>query len=582
MITGTDWEPAVAPRPSPSSSHSEASRSPVEPATLSPHAQTGVLRKDSTSSTTARRVDFAFPTPAPAPTPAGSAGLKADVKTSPSAYRPSQAQRIKELTDVQVNTTTTTSSSSNNSTSNTGVKRSRAAAPAGTILLKMMDCLVSLHNGSHHLYTRMHLMPLISFLSSAAVSDLLFDRPDPVPSIPGLPGSKRRSSRVSRRELEHMLDLSTKNVVLAVRYYQPLTAQSPSSACIPTTTSSSARPVLSSASYPAAAMTPSAVAIVYPASPSTIDSEDSPATVTGASVDPTSDLLDLVSEKNKASDLTGKRGVGESQRGKGKVGEDVGGLKDDHSPLIDSIRIPKKDTVRLPVLPVQRIILSTEDLVLSFGRAGRRRRRVLGRWRDCKPGDRTSSDIPLVRLSVAGYETNNAPKESAVRSDDDRILKCKSNRTDDSVTGRSAEVGGGRTEKKEEELGLEFRVSTSLLPLRCYLDAHFVQFLRDLGKLYEGVQGDQAGVKDSYSGEKGMQQQTQKQREKERASRGAGKEKEKGVGKGDDATDVIAAGPYFQHVWIAPIMLKIDYEPGTQPCHALPCLTLPCNTVLYQ
>jgi hypothetical protein len=491
---------------------------------------------------------------------------------------------------VQVNnTTTTTSSSSNSSSSNAGVKRSRAAAPAGMILLKIINCLVSLDKDIHHLLTCMHLMPLISFLSSAAVSDLLFDRPDPVPSIPGLPGSKRRSSRVSRRELEHMLDLSTKNVVLAVRYYQPLTAQSPSSACIPTTASSSARPVLSSASYPVAAMTPPAVAIVYPASPSTIDSEDSPATVTGATADPTSDSLDVAVEKNKASDLTGNRGVRESQGGGGGgVGEDVGGLKDDHSPLIDSIRIPKKDTVRPPVLPVQRIILSTEDLVLSFGRAGRRRRRVLGRWRDCKPGDRTSSDIPLVRLSVAGYETNNAPKESAVRSDDDHILKSKSNHTDDSVTGRTAGIGRERTEKKEEELGLEFRVSTSLLPLRCYLDAHFVQFLKDLGKLYEGVQGDQTGVKDCYSGEKGKQQQaqqhTQKQREreKERASRSAGKEKEKGVGKSDDATDVITAGPYFQHVWIAPIMLKIDYEPGTQPCHALPCHALPCNAILYQ
>jgi hypothetical protein len=417
---------------------------------------------------------------------------------------------------------------------------------------------------------------LLYSLSSTAVSDLLFDRPDPVPSIPGLPGSKRRSSRVSRRELEHMLDLSTKNVVLAVRYYQPLTAQSPSSDCIPTKASSSTRPVLSSASYPAAAMTPPAVAIVYPASPSTIDSEDSPAI--GASADPTSDLLDAALEKNIASDLTGNRGERGSQGG-GRGEENVGGLKDDHSPLIDSIRIPKKDTLRPPVLPVQRIILSTEDLVLSFGRAGRRRRRVLGRWRDCKPGDRTSSDIPLVRLSVAGYETNNAPKESTQRSDDDRILKSKSKHTDDSVTGRSAGIGGERTEKKEEELGLEFRVSTSLLPLRCYLDAHFVQFLRDLGKLYEGVQGDQAGVIDSYSGEKGKQ--AQKQREKERASRGAGKEKEKGVSKGDDATDVITAGPYFQHVWIAPIMLKIDYEPGTLPCRVLPCLTLPCLVMLY-
>lgn len=147
MITGTDWEPAIAPRPSPSSAHSEASRAPVEPASLSPHAQTGVLRKDSTSTTaTARRVDFAFPTQVPptAPTGTGSAGLRGDLKTSPAAYRPSQAQRIKELTDVQVTTTNTTTSSSSSSSSNTSVKRSRAAAPTGTMLLRMIIYLSSL------------------------------------------------------------------------------------------------------------------------------------------------------------------------------------------------------------------------------------------------------------------------------------------------------------------------------------------------------------------------------------------------------------------------------------------------------
>lgn len=202
--------------------------------------------------------------------------------------------------------------------------------------------------------------------TSAAVSDLLFDRPDPVPSVPGLPGSKRRSSRVSRRELEHMLDLSTKNVVLAVRYYQPLTDPTPSSAGTPSTASPSMRPVLPST----AAMTPPAVAIVYPVSPSTVDSEDTSAAAVNA--DATPSALHAQVEKNKALDLTGSRGQRE--------GEDVGGRSDDFSPLKDdSSRSPKKETLRPPVLPVQRVILSTEDLVLSFGRAGRRRRRVLGR-----------------------------------------------------------------------------------------------------------------------------------------------------------------------------------------------------------
>ena len=183
---------------------------------------------------------------------------------------------------------------------------------------------------------------------------------------------------MSRRELEHMLDLSTKNVVLAVRYYQPLSAPLSSSACSPRTASSSACPVPSSASYPTAAMSPPAVAFVYPASPSTTTSEGN--TASGVSADPTTDSLHVDVEKNKASDFTGNRGEGEGQGLRKGDREDAGGRTDDFSPLKDDLnRSPKKDTARPPVLPVQRIILSTEDLVLSFGRAGRRRRRVLGR-----------------------------------------------------------------------------------------------------------------------------------------------------------------------------------------------------------
>ena len=163
-----------------------------------------------------------------------------------------------------------------------------------------------------------------------------------------------------------MLDLSTKNVVLAVRYYQPLTDPTPFSACAPSTASSSVHPVLPST----AAMTPPAVAIVYPVSPSTVDTEDTSAATVNA--DSTPSPLHVQVEKMKALDSAGSRGMRE--------GEDVGGRSDDFSPLKDdSSRSPKKETLRPPVLPVQRIILSTEDLVLSFGRAGRRRRRVLGR-----------------------------------------------------------------------------------------------------------------------------------------------------------------------------------------------------------
>ena len=188
-----------------------------------------------------------------------------------------------------------------------------------------------------------------------------------------------------------------------------------------------------------------------------------------------------------------------------------------------------------------------------------------------------------MRLSVAGYKTNNnnAPRENTLRSDgdDDRVMTGNSKgkgkkdgalytAVRDSSADRIDTIKGGKTETKEEELGLEFRVSTSLLPLRCYLDAHFVHFLRDLGKLYEGlsVQGDKdkQEVKESISGEKGKR-----------------KEKEKEKSKGDDTSDSsLSLGPYFQHVWIAPIMLKIDYEPGRLRCRAFPCIVLSCLAFL--
>ena len=125
-------------------------------------------------------------------------------------------------------------------------------------------------------------------------------------------------------------------------------------------------------------MSPPAVAIVYPATSTTTDNEDNFGHDEEVNAEPTLDSLHIVVEKNKVLDLTGNRVVGEGQS-QGE-GEDLRGLKGDFSPLKDdSSRSPKKEPVRPPILPVQRIILSAEDLVLSFGRAGRRRRRVLGR-----------------------------------------------------------------------------------------------------------------------------------------------------------------------------------------------------------
>lgn len=224
-------------------------------------------------------------------------------------------------------------------------------------------------NIAHHYFTA-HLTLLSALIPVRAVGDLLFERPDPTPITPGLQGSKRREGRVSRRELEHMLDLSAKNVVVAVRLYAP-----PAAADAPPLTASSAPP----SPTPLSATSPVAVDSDSPVPPALV--------VTNAETKGEKEVETAVPPSLSSADLGSPLSEHEGTAHTARLTVDTDSIKQKgsadkvESPTRkgDEVPSPKEPVLRTPVLPVQRIILSTEDLVLSFGRAGRRRRRVLGR-----------------------------------------------------------------------------------------------------------------------------------------------------------------------------------------------------------
>jgi hypothetical protein len=216
-----------------------------------------------------------------------------------------------------------------------------------------------------------------------AVGDLLFERPDPTPITPGPQGSKRRDGRVSRRELEHMLDLSAKNVVVAVRLYAPSVAASlsPSSAPPSPTTLSATSPT------PADSSSPIPPSIVVTTVEKEVDGEkvgEKDGEKDGEKEGQTALLPPSVISADSRPLLSGHEG----NAGIDRITIDTDSIKqkssadkeDSPNRKGDEAPSPNGPVLRTPVLPVQRIILSTEDLVLSFGRAGRRRRRVLGRY----------------------------------------------------------------------------------------------------------------------------------------------------------------------------------------------------------
>ena len=169
-----------------------------------------------------------------------------------------------------------------------------------------------------------------------------------------------------------MLDLSAKNVVVAVRLYAPTAAG------VPPLPASSAPPSPTQLSATSPAPVDSTSPVPPPMVPPTVEKEAEKEWETA--VPPLA-----VNTVDSGPALSEHEGAAGTERitvdTDSSILKQKGSAEKEESPTRkgDEAPSPKGPVLRTPVLPVQRIILSTEDLVLSFGRAGRRRRRVLGR-----------------------------------------------------------------------------------------------------------------------------------------------------------------------------------------------------------
>ena len=215
-----------------------------------------------------------------------------------------------------------------------------------------------------------------------------------------------------------------------------------------------------------------------------------------------------------------------------------------------------------------------------------------------------SNNIPLIRVSMAGYETNNNNtlqiideknhmnnsnhgKNNEEKNDNnDKKYEKNDNNNNNNEKNENGGINKNNTDNKiiGEELGLEYRLNSSILPIRCYLDSHFISFLKDLNKSMTNIMNEKENNK-CY-----VKRTVKKVKENQHFSTSTAvnyidldkkineesketneyknkfekmDEKEVVIEVEDEVEDLaLSAFPYFQHVWIAPIHLKIDYEPG--------------------
>ena len=213
-----------------------------------------------------------------------------------------------------------------------------------------------------------------------------------------------------------------------------------------------------------------------------------------------------------------------------------------------------------------------------------------------------SNNIPLIRVSMAGYETNNNNTLQIINNsnhgvnNDAKIEKENNNNNNDEKNKengnnvRSDSINNNVKNEKEnktigEELGLEYRLNSSILPIRCYLDSHFISFLKDLNKSMTNIMNEKENNKcyvkravkkvkintvDYIDLDKKISEDSENKNENKSDLKNEKCNinidgKEVVIEVEDEVEDLaLSAFPYFQHVWIAPIHMKIDYEPGNK------------------
>mmetsp|Transcript_23429 Transcript_23429/g.34384 ORF Transcript_23429/g.34384 Transcript_23429/m.34384 type:complete len:2514 (+) Transcript_23429:183-7724(+) len=98
-------------------------------------------------------------------------------------------------------------------------------------------------------------------------------------------------------------------------------------------------------------------------------------------------------------------------------------------------------------MPVRSIHTKVHDLLVSYAQVGKKAKKILGNWKNYqKP---IESHRPIVEVSMLGYD----------------------------VSGLSSQQS---SDKLDSEVGadIEYRMVVSVLPLRCYLDGMYVDFLK--------------------------------------------------------------------------------------------------------
>jgi hypothetical protein len=157
--------------------------------------------------------------------------------------------------------------------------------------------------------------------------------------------------------------------------------------------------------------------------------------------------------------------------------------------------------------PVKLQMLRIHDILVTHTRRGLRSRRVLGYWRSDKTP--RESNAPMLQITIASYS-------------------CPSAQSTDKV----AEI---------DLVDSLHRMSISLLPLRCYLDAHFIDLVRsivdNMGSESEEHSPSSTTTANAPPADAALA---------ENAS---------------SSSSSSAPSIFFQHWYMAPISMKIDYEP---------------------
>ena len=125
---------------------------------------------------------------------------------------------------------------------------------------------------------------------------------------------------------------------------------------------------------------------------------------------------------------------------------------------------PKDETI---LIPIQRLTLNIDDMLISFQRFGYRRKKVLGWWRSqARP---RGASVPLLKVIMVGFPLKmNLPNNTTSTS------TSKLKKLDDSI------IIPADVPTDEEEM--EHRVMIQLLPLRCFIDPYIINFIIELGQ----------------------------------------------------------------------------------------------------